>query len=150
LKAIIPSFQSQSHAKELNNIKINGTPIYDDRVLPAHGIDRFCGPNFQNSEPSQRPNSNSNSSCSALNLTVNSSGSFEQAVKALKHGGYSVMASFLRMKLSGNTNQNGITAFTPMDEMVMNRIGGFRDYPSPFRRHVVPCKASMERSGGFW
>lgn len=50
------------------------------------------------------------------------------------------MASFLGMQLSSLTDQSGITVFAPADEMVMNRVGDFEDYPSFFRRHVVPCK----------
>jgi len=131
---------SSDRVTSVNNIKITGKPIYDDGVLLVYGIDRFFDPNFQYTGPSQKPNSYSNSSCSALNRTVYSSGSFEEAVKTLKTTGYSVMASFLGMQLSGNINQNGITVFAPTDEMVMNRIGDFEDYPSFFRRHMVPCK----------
>lgn len=133
-----PSDQSTS----LNNIKIIGSPIYDDGFLLVYGIDRFFDPSFQYNGPNPKPNSNSNlnSSCTATNRTMNSSDSFDQVIGTLKSSGYSAMASFLGMQLSGDIDQNGITVFAPADEMVINRIGDFEDYPSFFRRHVVPCK----------
>ncbi|CAI8595033.1 unnamed protein product [Vicia faba] len=129
---------TSDNAISLNNIKINELPIYDDGVLLVYGIDRFFDPSFQY----QRPNSNSNlnPSYSAVNRTVNSSDSFDQAIQMLKTSRYSAMASFLGMQLSGDISQNGITVFAPADENVINRLGVFDDYPSFFRRHVVPCK----------
>lgn len=76
----------------------------------------------------------------AKNQTVNSSDSFDQAIETLKSGGYSAMASFLGMQLSGVSEQSGMTVFAPADDMVLNRIGDLGELPSFFRRHVVPCK----------
>lgn len=129
---------TSDHAISLNNIKINELPIYDDGVLLVYGIDRFFDPSFQYQRPSSNPNQNP--SCSAMNRTMNSSDSFDQAIQTLKTSGYSAMASFLGMQLSGDISQNGITVFAPADENVINRLGVFEDYPSFFRRHVVPCK----------
>jgi hypothetical protein len=133
----------------VNNIKINGTPIYDDGVLLVYGIDRFFDPNFQNTGPGRKLISNSNSSCSALNFTVNLSGSFEQAVRTLKSGGYSVMASFLEVQFSSNINQNGIT---------VHSHGRDGDEPHRWFQRLSfalsstcgALQASMERSGGVW
>ncbi|KAK7343458.1 hypothetical protein VNO77_12217 [Canavalia gladiata] len=122
----------------LNNIKLTGSPIYDDGFLLVYGIERFLDPSFQFN--SQRPNPNSNSSCSGKNHTQSSSYSFDQAIETLRTGGYSAMALFLGMQLSGVVEQSGITVFAPADETVMNRIGDFNEYPSFFRRHVVPCR----------
>lgn len=121
----------------LNNIKISGSPIYDDGFLLVYGTDRFFDPSFQYAGPNQRPDP---SSCTARNRTRSSSNSLDQAIETLKSGGYSAVASFLGMQLSGVSDRNGITVFAPADEMVMSRIGDFEDYPSFFRRHVVPCK----------
>ncbi|XP_058738505.1 putative fasciclin-like arabinogalactan protein 20 [Vicia villosa] len=129
---------TSDHAISLNNIKINEMPIYDDGVLLVYGIDRFFDPSFQYQRPSSNPNPNP--SCTGMNRTMNSSDSFDQAIQTLKTSGYSAMASFLGMQLSGDISQNGITVFAPADENVINRLGVFDDYPSFFRRHVVPCK----------
>ncbi|TKY50935.1 putative fasciclin arabinogalactan protein 20 [Spatholobus suberectus] len=122
----------------VNNIKLTRSPIYDDGFLLVYGIERFFDPTFQFN--SQRPSPDSNSSCSGKNHTASASDSFDQAIETLKAGGYSTMASFLAMQLSGVTDQTGITVFAPADDTVMNRIGGFGEYPSFFRRHVVPCR----------
>ncbi|KAJ1377709.1 FAS1 domain [Sesbania bispinosa] len=122
----------------LNNIRITALPIYDDGFLLVYGIDKFFDPSFQYTGPNQRPNPNPN--CPANNHTLSSSDSFDQAIETLKSGGYSAMASFLGMQLSDVTEQSAITVFAPADEMVLNRLGDFGEYPSFFRRHVVPCK----------
>ncbi|XP_027364770.1 putative fasciclin-like arabinogalactan protein 20 [Abrus precatorius] len=122
----------------LNNIKLTESPIYDDGFLLVYGTERFFDPSFQFNN--QRPNPNSNSSCSGKNHTQSSSDSFDQAIETLRSGGYSTMASFLGMQLSGVAEQSGITVFAPADETVANRIGDFSEYPSFFRRHVVPCR----------
>jgi len=100
---------SSDRVTSVNNIKIIGSPIYDNGVLFVYGIDRFLDPSFQYTGPNQKPNSNSNS-------------------------------SFLSMQLYGDIYQNGITVFTPADEMVMNLIGDFEDHHWLFRRDVVPYK----------
>ncbi|XP_020205990.1 putative fasciclin-like arabinogalactan protein 20, partial [Cajanus cajan] len=122
----------------INNVRLTGSPIYDDGFLLVYGIERFFDPTFQFN--TQRPSPDSNSSCSGKNHTAAASDSFDQAVQALKSGGYSVVASFLGMQLSGVAEQGGITVFAPADEMVANRIGDIGEYPSFFRRHVVPCR----------
>ncbi|XLS53250.1 hypothetical protein HN51_013927 [Arachis hypogaea] len=68
----------------------------------------------------QKPNSNA--SCIVRNLTANNfSDSSFPAIETLKFGGYTAMASFLALP----------------DEIMMNR---FREYPSFFLRHAVPCR----------
>ncbi|KAG4984473.1 hypothetical protein AAZX31_10G252300 [Glycine max] len=129
---------SSDRVTSFNNIKLTGSPIYDDGILLVYGIDRFFDPTFQFN--SQRPSDNSDTSCSAKNHTASASDSFDQAIQTLKTGGYSAMASFLGMQLSGVADQSGITVFAPTDDTVMSRIGDFGEYPSFFRRHVVPCR----------
>ncbi|XP_061365016.1 putative fasciclin-like arabinogalactan protein 20 [Gastrolobium bilobum] len=126
-------------ATSLNNIRITESPIYDDGFLLVYGIERFFDPNFQYTDSNQRPNPNPNPnpSCAVNNNTVSS---FDQAVETLKSGGYSAMASFLGMQLSGVADHSGITVFAPTDEVVLNHIGDLGEHPSFFRRHVVPCK----------
>jgi hypothetical protein len=139
-KSLTVTTSPPDHAISINNIKVTPSPIYDDGILLVYGIDRFFDTNYEYTGPNQRPNSNPISSCTAMNRTMNSSNSFDQAVEMLKSSGYSAMASFLGMQLSGDISQNGITVFAPADVNVINRIGDFQDYPSFFRRHVVPCK----------
>ncbi|MED6222941.1 hypothetical protein PIB30_069288 [Stylosanthes scabra] len=124
----------------LNNVRITESPLYDDGVLLVYGVDRFLDPNFQdNSGSNQKPNSNA--TCIARNLTANnSSDSFSQAIETLKSGGYSAMAAFLAMQLAGLSEQNAITILAPPDEMVLNQIREFGEYPSFFLRHAVPCR----------
>ncbi|CAJ1977435.1 unnamed protein product [Sphenostylis stenocarpa] len=129
---------SSDRVTSINNIKLTESPIYDDGFLLVYGIHRFFDPNFQFN--SRRPSSDSNSSCSAKNHTAGASDSFDQAIQTLKTGGYSAVASFLGMQLSGVVEQSGITVFAPADDVVMNRIGDIGEYPSFFRRHVVPCR----------
>ncbi|KAK7280372.1 hypothetical protein RJT34_25436 [Clitoria ternatea] len=128
---------SSDRVTSLNNIKLTESPIYDDGLLLVYGIDRFFDPTFHSNN--QRPISDSDSSCSRKNHT-SSSNSFDQAVETLKAGGYTAMASFLGMQLFDVAEQSGITVFAPTDETVLNRIGDFSEYPSFFRRHVVPCR----------
>ncbi|KAL9317228.1 hypothetical protein ACSQ67_013745 [Phaseolus vulgaris] len=126
---------SSDRLTSINNIKLTQSPIYDDGSLLVYGIDRFFDPNFQ--LPSS---SDSNSSCSAKNHTASVSDSFNQAIQTLKTGGYSAVAAFLEMQLFGVPEFSGITVFAPADDLVLNRIGDFSQYPSFFRRHVVPCR----------
>ena len=129
---------SSDGVTSVNNVKLAQSPIYDDGFLLVYGIDRFFDPNFQFNN--QRPISESNSSCSVKNHTASASDSFDQAIQTLKTGGYSAVASFLGMQLSGVSEVGGITVFAPADDLVMNRIGDFGEYPPFFRRHVVPCR----------
>ncbi|GAU24315.1 hypothetical protein TSUD_49040 [Trifolium subterraneum] len=139
-KSLTVTTSPPDHAISINNIKVTPSPIYDDGILIVYGIDRFFDTSYEYTGPNQRPNSNPISSCTAMNRTMNSSNSFDQAIEMLKSNGYSAMASFLGMQLSGDISQNGITVFAPADVNVISRIGDFQDYPSFFRRHVVPCK----------
>ncbi|KAK7390922.1 hypothetical protein VNO78_19126 [Psophocarpus tetragonolobus] len=123
---------SDNSLVSVNNVKLTDSPIYDDGFLLVYGLDKFFDPTFQFNTPTP----NSDSSCSAKNHTD----SFDQAIQTLKTGGYSAMASFLGMQLSGVAEQSGITVFAPADDMLMNRIGDLGDYPSFFRRHIVPCR----------
>ncbi|KAI4357697.1 hypothetical protein L6164_001631 [Bauhinia variegata] len=126
------------HAISLNNVRISETPIYDDGFFLIYGIERFFNPNFQYTGPYQRPSPNSQ--CIAKNSTMSSSNPFHQTRETLQSGGYSVMASFLDMQLPGNTDQTPMTVFAPQDEIVMNHLGNFSEYPPFFLRHAVPCK----------
>jgi len=129
---------SSDRATSINNIKLTPSPIYDDGFLLVYGIDRFFDLNFQFN--SQRPSSDSNSSCSAKNRTAVASDTFNPAIQTLQTSGYSAVASFLGMQLSGVVEPSGITVFAPADDSVMSSIGDFDQYPSFFRRHVVPCR----------
>ncbi|XLR01967.1 hypothetical protein S83_068165 [Arachis hypogaea] len=139
-QSLVVTTSPSDRITSLNNVRITGSPIYDDGVLLIYGVDRFFDPNFQdNSGSNQKPNSNA--SCIARNLTANnSSDSFFPAIETLKSGGYTAMASFLAMQLVGLSEQNPVTILAPPDEMVMNRIGEFEEYPSFFLRHAVPCR----------
>ncbi|KAK7357682.1 hypothetical protein VNO80_16977 [Phaseolus coccineus] len=130
---------SSDRLTSVNNIKLTQSPIYDDGSLLVYGIDKFFDPNFQ-LPISSDSDSNSNSSCSAKNHTASVFDSFNQAIQTLETGGYSAVAAFLGMQLFGVAELSGITVFAPTDDLVVNRIGDFGEYPSFFRRHVVPCR----------
>ncbi|XP_054808338.1 putative fasciclin-like arabinogalactan protein 20 [Prosopis cineraria] len=120
----------------LNNVRVNISPIYDDGFMIIYGIERFFDPNFRYVAPHRRPHRNP--ACGATNETVSSRNSLKESIKTLNSGGYSVMASFLGMQMS--IDETPMTVFAPADNVVVNHLGNFSDYPSFFLRHVVPCK----------
>lgn len=146
--SLVVTTQPSDRRISLNNVRINVSPIYDDGFILIYGIERFFDPNFQFKWPIQR--SSPNPACGETNDNVSSHSSSNQAaMKALKSGGYSVMASFLGMQLSSIADETPITVFAPKDNVVLNHLGNFSDYPFFFLRHVVPCKLSWNKLVGF-
>ncbi|KAJ7943046.1 Fasciclin-like arabinogalactan protein [Quillaja saponaria] len=124
----------------LNNVRISAAPIYDDGIFIIFGIERFLNPNSQ--FPATIPTPTHHFFCGVKNDTTVFFGdnSFNQARETLRSGGYTTMASFLGMQLSGIMGENVMTVFAPEDEAMVTRLGNFIEYPSIFLRHVVPCK----------
>ncbi|XP_024989884.1 putative fasciclin-like arabinogalactan protein 20 [Cynara cardunculus var. scolymus] len=124
----------------LNNVKILGSPIFDDGSLIVYGIENFFDPNFTIPDtPLQSP---SFDHCTA-SFGGYSNFSFHNAANVLISRGYSVMASFLNLQLVGFLNQPTLTVFSPVDEVMIDYSGRFPDYSSLFLRHVLPCKISF-------
>ncbi|KAK9277696.1 hypothetical protein L1049_007243 [Liquidambar formosana] len=136
----------------LNNVKINGSPIFDDGSLIIFGIDDFFDPEFQVSpsiqSPSPNPNPNPNLGC-AKSTNSSSDYSIHEASRMLRSTGYSVIASFLDLQLLGFRDELRLTVFAPGDEVMATYIGNYSDYSTLFLRHVVPCKFSLSDLANF-
>ncbi|KAL7610190.1 putative fasciclin-like arabinogalactan protein 20 [Lactuca sativa] len=132
---------SSSDQVSINNVKILGSPIFDDGSLIIFGIEKFFDSNFTVSDsPAQIPSIND---CETPYSGGNSF-SFHEASNVLISRGYSVMASFLNLQLLGFLSQPSLTLFAPADEVMVDYSGRFPDYPSLFLRHVLPCKISLK------
>ncbi|XP_038707203.1 putative fasciclin-like arabinogalactan protein 20 [Tripterygium wilfordii] len=69
--------------------------------------------------------------------------SFDGATRVLRSRDYSVIASFLDLQLVGLSKDiTEITVFAPGDKVMAASTGNFSngEFPSIFRRHVVPCR----------
>jgi uncharacterized surface protein with fasciclin (FAS1) repeats len=129
----------------LNNVTVEGTPVYDDGSLIIFGIDKFFNPYFQFSQRfwSQSHNLECIASTFQSNALLVSSGaySFSQASATLRAKGCSVMASFLDIQFLGSQEKPKLTVFAPVDEVIKIRVGNFSEYLSSFfHQHVVPCR----------
>ncbi|KAI3502564.1 hypothetical protein L1887_30706 [Cichorium endivia] len=125
----------------LNNVKVVGSPIFDDGLLIIFGIENFFDPNFTTSgTPAQLPSFNDCETSYSGDKTF----SFHDAGNVLISRGYSVMASFLNLQLIGFLSQPSLTLFAPADEVMVDYSSRFPDYPSLFLRHVLPCKISLK------
>ncbi|XP_059636699.1 putative fasciclin-like arabinogalactan protein 20 [Cornus florida] len=129
----------------LNNVKINGSELYDDGSLVIFGLDNFFNPNFNVSAPIQNPSPNLTCVVSTNNpSTLSGVRRFNEASGTLRSNGYSVMASFLDLQLppSDRNETTMLTVFAPRDDAMKGHIGNFTVYPSLFFRHVLPCRVS--------
>ncbi|KAI3733870.1 hypothetical protein L6452_13328 [Arctium lappa] len=124
----------------INDVKILGSPIFDDGSLIVFGIENFFDPNFTIPETPVR--SPSFDHCTAA-FGGYGNFSFHDAANVLISRGYSVMASFLNLQLLGFLSQPTLTVFSPVDEVMIDYSGRFPDYSSLFLRHVLPCKISF-------
>ncbi|KAA8529140.1 hypothetical protein F0562_034061 [Nyssa sinensis] len=125
----------------LNNVTINGLPIYDDRTSIIVGMEKFFDPIFHVSAPIQSPSPNVGCILSMNNLTPSSSGnSFDEASELLRSNGYSVMASFLDLQLLGLFDHPEMTVFAPINKVMVKHVGNFTENSLLFLRHVLPCK----------
>ncbi|KAI3513760.1 hypothetical protein L1887_11895 [Cichorium endivia] len=117
----------------LNNVKVVGSPIFDDGLLIIFGIENFFDPNFTTSAtPAQLPSFNDCETSYSGDKTF----SFHDAGNILISRGYSVMASFLKLQLLDFLSQPSLTLFAPADKVMVDYSSRFPDYPSLFLRHV--------------
>ncbi|KAL4574432.1 hypothetical protein LXL04_021264 [Taraxacum kok-saghyz] len=128
-----------SNQVSLNNVKISGSPIFDDGTLIVFAIENFFDPNF--TIPDTPIQSVRLDHCTA-SFAGYSNFSFHDGANLLISRGYSVMASFLNLQLLGFLGQATLTIFAPIDEVMVDYSGRFPDYQSLFLRHVLPCKIS--------
>lgn len=143
---------SPSDQISINDVKIVGSPVFDDGSLIVFGIEDFFDPNFtipntpvpvstfDHCTASFRDNNNNNNH----NNNNNNNFSFHDSANVLVSRGYSVIASFLNLQLLGLgfATQPRLTVFAPSDEVMIEYSGRFPDYQSLFYRHVLPCKIS--------
>lgn len=135
--SLIVTSSGSGQQVSLNNVLINGSPVYDDGSLVIFAIDKFFDPHFQILAPIQSPSSEV-----GCIVWMNSENSFVEASVMMRSRGYSVMASFLVMQLLGFVNKQKLTVFAPNDEVMAKYIGNYTDYSSIFLRHIVNCKLS--------
>ncbi|KAM1170092.1 hypothetical protein ACFX2G_021014 [Malus domestica] len=125
----------------VTNVSVTASPIFDDWSLIIFGINRFLDPYFQISGPigSYTPE---NLGCLAPKENPDQRMELRDGSAALRSKGCSVMASFLELQFHGSffKFQTMLTAFAPLDQVVMNRVGNLSEYSSIFHRHVVTCR----------
>ncbi|XAR72274.1 hypothetical protein NMG60_11018856 [Bertholletia excelsa] len=140
-KSLIVTRSISEQQVSLNNVTIDGSPVYDDGSLIVFGIGKFFDPNFEVQAPIQRPSPDLQ-----CVVTVHSprsphrAESFDEASGMLLSRGYSVMASFIDLQLIGFRDQPNLTVFAPADDVILEYVGNFSEYSLLFLRHVVPCK----------
>ncbi|CAN4121715.1 unnamed protein product [Withania somnifera] len=123
----------------INNVKIIGSPIYDDGFVVVFGIDDFFSQNFT------RPNTNRNTNLipSPQCIAFDPFSRFYEVSLLLKSKGYFIMSSFLELQLIGflknSTPGLKLTVFAPMDNAIIGFSGDFPEYQQLFLRHLVPC-----------
>ncbi|MCE3217130.1 hypothetical protein HAX54_010508 [Datura stramonium] len=101
----------------INNVKIVGSPIYDDGFVIVFAIEDFFTQNFT------RPNTNRNQKfgpspqCSRFNPFSQ----FLDVSLLLKSKGYQIMSSFLELQLIGFLKNLGLklTVFAPVDDAIV-------------------------------
>ncbi|XP_057956580.1 putative fasciclin-like arabinogalactan protein 20 [Malania oleifera] len=130
----------------LNNVTVNGSPVYDDGSLIIFGIEKFFDPKFRIPAPIRKA-----STILQCRKDPNDSGSFSfgEASGLLRSTGYSVMASFLDLQLKALKDQANLTVFAPIDEGMIDNASNFSEYSSLFFRHVLPCKFMWSELGNF-
>ncbi|XP_016509289.1 putative fasciclin-like arabinogalactan protein 20 [Nicotiana tabacum] len=125
----------------INNVKIVGSPIYDDGYVVVFAIEDFFSQNFTRPTTNQNPNFKSSPQC----ITFDPFSRFYEVSLMLKSKGYLIMASFLELQLIGFLKINNdspplkLTVFAPMDDAIVGYAGDFSDYQQLFLRHLVPC-----------
>ncbi|THG10519.1 putative fasciclin-like arabinogalactan protein 20 [Camellia sinensis] len=146
-KSLIVTTSALDQQVSLNNVTINGSPIYDDGSLIIFGIDKFFDPNLEVVLlPIQSPSPDLR--CVASTTTTRTTWSylsrgysFDEASGMLRSRGYSVVASFLDLQLVlALVDRPNLTVFAPVDDVMLEYVGNVSEYSSLFLRHVVPCK----------
>ncbi|XP_071704070.1 putative fasciclin-like arabinogalactan protein 20 [Rutidosis leptorrhynchoides] len=132
---------SSSDEISINEVKVIGSPIFDDGSLIVYGIETFFDPNFTVPDSSV-PIARLDHCTASFGGDANSNFSFHDGANVLISRGYSVIASFLNLQLLGFQSHPALTIFAPSDEVMVDYSGRFPDYQSLFHRHVLPCKVS--------
>ncbi|RVX06948.1 putative fasciclin-like arabinogalactan protein 20 [Vitis vinifera] len=123
----------------INNVTVNELTVYDAGSVVIYGVDEFFDPSFRiysNSVPEQCPGRN--------DFFEQETSSFEdvdcfgEASDLLRSRGYSKMAAFMDMQLTGFGDGTSVTIFAPVDESIEEHAKNFSDYSVMFRQHVVP------------
>ncbi|XP_031286823.1 putative fasciclin-like arabinogalactan protein 20 [Pistacia vera] len=132
----------------INGISIDESPVYDEGFLVIYGMDAFFDTSFNITtstsfsalEPSPPPTTmvNNNSSQSELKHYGFDVDEFGKASDWLRSRGYTTMATFLGVQLSGFRDHTRLTIFAPLDEAIEAYVRNITDYLVIFRRHVVP------------
>ncbi|GJR83782.1 putative fasciclin-like arabinogalactan protein 20 [Tanacetum coccineum] len=127
----------------INDVRIVGSPIFDDGSLIIFGIEKFFDANFTVAEAPIEARKLEHCTASFGGEMI-SNFSFHEGANVLISRGYSVMASFLNLQLLGflGGQRYALTVFAPVDEVMIDYSGSFPEYNTLFLRHVLPCKVS--------
>ncbi|KAK9126109.1 hypothetical protein Scep_014955 [Stephania cephalantha] len=132
----------------LNQVRINGSAIYDFGPLSVFAIDRFFDPDLEVGDVSPPPPLPLYPSPGAASDLVDCLGasysygadSVARALDPLKSRGYSVIASLLDLQLPVMRDRMKMTVFAPVDEDMKQHLGNLSEWSSNFHAHVVPCR----------
>ncbi|KAJ0053931.1 hypothetical protein Pint_03004 [Pistacia integerrima] len=124
----------------INGISIDESPVYDEGFLVIYGMDAFFDTSFNitTSTSFSAPMVNNNSSQSELKHYGFDVDEFGKASDWLRSRGYTTMATFLGVQLSGFRDHTRLTIFAPLDEAIEACVRNITDYLVIFRQHVVP------------
>ncbi|MCE3050048.1 hypothetical protein HAX54_046366, partial [Datura stramonium] len=105
----------------INNVKIVGSPIYDDEFVIVFVIEDFFTQNFTPLKTNQNQNFESSPQCARFNQFSR----FLEVSLLLKLKGYQIMSSFLELQLIGFMNNLGLklTIFSPVDDALLGFVG---------------------------
>ncbi|PWA42000.1 FAS1 domain-containing protein [Artemisia annua] len=128
----------------INDVRIVGSPIFDDGSLIIFAIEKFFDANFTVAEAPMAGGKLEHCTASFGGDVISSNFSFHDGANVLISRGYSVMAAFLNLQLLGflGGQRYALTVFAPVDEVMVDYSGSFPEYNSLFLRHVLPCKVS--------
>lgn len=128
----------------INNVKIIGSPLYDDGSVIVFAVDDFVNPNFtlinKEGDPNPVPE------CPDLGKFSR----YNEASRILKSRGYTIIASFLELQFMGYLGSESLpemkfTMLAPSDEVLVGFSGNFLEYKTLFFSHLLPCKLSWSQ-----
>ncbi|XP_044503374.1 putative fasciclin-like arabinogalactan protein 20 [Mangifera indica] len=141
----------------INGIFIDESPLYDEGPLVIYGMNAFfdtsfhftTSTSFSAHEPSPPPTTivNNFSSQSELKQYGFEVAEFGKASNWLRLRGYTTMATFLGLQLSGFRDHTRLTIFAPPDEAMEAYVTNITDYLLIFRQHIVPRLLSWKDMG---
>ncbi|GAB2280008.1 hypothetical protein Dimus_014645 [Dionaea muscipula] len=146
----------------INNVMIDGSPVFDDAFLVIYGIDEFFDPSFTMVSPNiQSPNFTMESPIQSPSPSPSSDFQcpvyywdlhpFGEASEDLRSRGYSIMASFLDLQLmqyDAEEDRGNFTVFAPADVAIRGSIGNMTNWASLFLRHITGCQLSCADLSG--